>query len=224
MLHFAPWKIALIAVTLLWGALAASPNLMSEQNLAKLPGFLPSGQINLGLDLQGGSYLLLEVDTDQVIRERLQGYADAARRELRGARNGPERIIVSGFGLVDDVISFRVEDQAQLDDAVRRMREMSGPVGGVFGAGGQTLAIARRDGGRVEIRMTNEAQDYERRLAVSQSLEVVRRRIDELGTQEPSIQRQGDRRIVVQVPGESDPTRIKDLLGQTAKLSTMWND
>ena len=220
MLHFAPWKIALIAVMLVWGALCALPNLLSEDARQGLPGVLPSGVINLGLDLQGGSHMLLEADTDALIRERLQDYADEARTKLRGARGGPERIVVSGFGLIGDTIAFRVDDEAQLDDAIKRMREMSAPVGGgLLGSGGPSLSVSRGEGGRVEIRMTAEAQDYERRQAVSQSLEVVRRRIDELGTREPAIQRQGENRIVVQVPGESDPERLKELLNRTAKLS-----
>ncbi|MEM6851083.1 MAG: protein translocase subunit SecD [Pseudomonadota bacterium] len=218
MLHFAPWKIGLIALALIWGALAAAPNLVQEDARTAIPGFLPSSAINLGLDLQGGSYLLLEVDTDGVIAERLQGYMEDVRVAMRGQRGGPERIAVSGLRLVDDEIGFVVSDSAQVDDALSRARELSSPIGGVFGAGGFTLAV-RKDGERIVLRMTDDANDYERRQAVSQSLEVVRRRIDELGTREPTIQRQGQNRIVVQVPGEDDPDRLKDLLKRTAKIS-----
>jgi len=219
MLHFAPWKLALIAIALVWGALYAAPNLAPQSTLDQLPGFFPSSKINLGLDLQGGSYLLLEVDTDQVIRERLQGFADEARKTLRGSRNGPERIVVSGFGLVGDTIGFQVEQPEQMDEAVKRMREMSRPVGGAFAGGGPSLTVSRKGERRVEIQMTENAQFEARRLAMEQSLEIVRQRIDELGTREPSIQRLGEKRIVVQVPGLDDPTRIKELLRQTAKLT-----
>ena len=217
MLRFAPWKTTLVLLTVLWGVLFAVPNLISEDGLSDWPGFLPTKKINLGLDLRGGSHILLEVIADQVVSERLQSLIDEVRQELRGERNGPERIRVSGLALSGDTISMRIVDPEQMDEAVRRLRTLAQPIGG-FG-GPANLQVSRNGADGVTVTLTQEAQADMRQTAVNQSIEVVRRRIDALGTREPSIQRQGAERIVVQVPGEDDPTRIIEILNATARLS-----
>ncbi|GAB4526386.1 MAG: protein translocase subunit SecD [Parvularculaceae bacterium] len=216
MLNFSPWKTTLILLTLLAGILFAAPNFLPQSTLDRLPGFMPTQRINLGLDLQGGVYLLLEVEAEQVVQERLQSLVDDVRQAMRGERGGAERIRISGLALSGSTISLTVVNGEDVEEAMRRLRRLAEPVGGL---GGPPNIRVSRNGQQVSIVLTEEAQNFMRDSAVRQAVEVVRRRIDALGTREPAIQRQGSERIVVQVPGESDPERIKDLIGRTAKLS-----
>jgi preprotein translocase subunit SecD len=206
MIYFAKWKIVLILVVCALGVLYAAPNLLDRSTTEAwseaLPEGMPTQQINLGLDLQGGSHLLLRVEWEDVLQERLETVVDSLPSELRGADIGyTER------GIVDDAVSFRLRDPADADEAVAIVRELD-----------DELDVAVEDG-RVIARYGEEALDELRLNAVRQSIEIVRRRVDELGTTEPNIQRQGDDRVLVQLPGVDDPERIKDLLGQTARLT-----
>jgi len=200
MLQFQPWKIALVALICAAGVLFALPNLFSRDNA---PGWLPGSQVNLGLDLQGGSHLLLEVDFNALLRERLQALVDETRIALR-----EERIGYSGLGTKGDAVGFRLIDPANIER-----------VTGLIGELDSEIDVASDDAGNFTVAMTEDAIEQRRRLAVEQSIEIVRRRIDETGTREPTIQRQGEDRILVQLPGVDDPERIKALLGKTAKMS-----
>jgi preprotein translocase subunit SecD len=206
MIYLPRWKVILIMVVCALGVLYAMPNLLGKEAVTwaekHLPGFLPHQTVNLGLDLRGGSHLLLEVQTGAVIDEALQGLVDQTRTELRAAKVG-----YTELGLNNRAVSFRLTDAAQADKARDILRQLD-----------RTLDV-REDGGAVSVRYTEETIRNKQRAAMDQSIEIVRRRIDETGTREPSIQRQGDNRILVQLPGVDDPDRIKRLLGQTAKLS-----
>jgi protein-export membrane protein SecD len=216
MLHFSPWKTAFILLVVFAGVVFASPNLMSEPMREDLPGFLPSSTINLGLDLQGGSHLLLEVDVDKVKEERLEAALDDARSRLRS-----ERIPAGSFAVVNDEVTLRVTREEDADRAEEALEDLSQPVDPALGniiGGARTLTIAR-DGTQFRIAVTPEYLEEIRRRTVAQSIEIIRRRIDVLGTTEPTIQRQGRDRVLVQVPGIDDPQRLKDLIGQTAKMT-----
>ncbi len=214
MLFFPRWKIIAITALVLGGFAFAVPNLLSAKQAASIPDWLPHKQINLGLDLQGGSHLLLEVEADVVIAERLEAIRDSVRPILRG-----DRIGYTGLEATQADVRLRVRDLADQEKAARLLRGLATPVGGgLLGAGTMDIAVEPLDGGLIVLTMTEEAIDDRRRKAVEQSIEIVRRRIDELGTREPTIQRQGDDRILVQLPGVDDPDRIKQLLGKTAKL------
>ena len=215
MLYFAPWKIVLVAVLCLAGVVFTIPNFLSEKIAGGLPDWLPHKQVNLGLDLQGGSHLLLEVEAGVVIQERLNALVDSVRPALRGKRIG-----YRDLGLRDNAVTVSIRKPAQLDLAVAEIKKLSVPVqGGVSGMpGARDIEVSVVNGNQISVVLTEEAIKERRRSAIEQSIEIVRRRIDELGTREPTIQRQGDDRILVQVPGLQDPERLKSILGKTAKM------
>lgn len=216
MLRFAPWKLALIGLVCLLGLAFAAPNLLSREEAAELPGWLPHQQINLGLDLRGGSYLLLEVDTDAVVQERLQNLLETAREVLRQDRIGYSKLAVEGNQVV-----VQLRDPQQTELALGKLRGLSEPVGGLFLGGGvsDTMVEADEATGLIQIGLTEESIQNRVSNAVGQSIEIVRRRLDETGVVEPTIQRQGADRVLVQLPGIDDPDRIKALLGRTAKMT-----
>ena len=203
MLHFGKWKVISVLLLCLISAAFAAPNLLTREQADALPSWLPHRQISLGLDLQGGSHLLLQVDTAAVVREHLEGLVDSIREELRKAR-------------------IRYQD-------LRTRRQRRGGHHRRSGAGGRgDQAAARprprrdrrcRPGGRLRLVLSERQIQQRQSAAVEQSLEIVRRRIDETGVREPSIQRQGSDRILVQLPGLDDPQRIKALIGKTAKMT-----
>jgi len=222
MLTFEPWKVGSILAVLVFGVLFAIPNFFSRETVENWPDFVPSSQINLGLDLQGGAHLLLEVQVDGVVQERLEGLLDEVRSALRSDRGGQrESIRRTGLRISgEDSVSVRITNSEQVSDAVTRLGELGGTVTlNLLGSMVKDTVVEVMEDQRIEIRLTPEAVQDIKTKAVSQSIEVVRRRIDELGTREPSIQRQGTDRIIVQVPGAGDPQRILDLLGKTAKMA-----
>lgn len=217
MLYFARWKIAVILMLLISSSYFAAPNLLSEATLARLPDWMPKQQINLGLDLQGGSHLLLEVDVQAVINERLQSLTEEVRTALRKERIGYKKL-----GIRDGVLQIQVREAGQFESARELIKELNGGGVAVLGIiGGETpeLDITTPEPQLIEVRLSDDALVRRRTSAVQQSIEIVRRRIDELGNKESTIQRQGDDRILVQVPGLDNPERLKEMLGKTAKLS-----
>lgn len=215
MLYFPRWKYTLIALVCALGFLFSAPNLIGKDTLATLPGWLPSNQVNLGLDLQGGSHLLLEVDVDTVLTDRLEALEDDVRQTLREARIG-----YTGLGATDDHVSVRIREAGDVETALDVLRDLSVPITtNVFAAVPERDLAFEEANGRITITLTEAARTERLNSALEQSIEIVRRRIDELGTTEPVIQRQGEDRILVQVPGLDDPQRLKALLGRTAKLN-----
>lgn len=214
MLDFPRWKIWLIGLTVAAGVLFALPNLFPEATVAKWPSFAPRGQLNLGLDLRGGSHILIEASEADIRKTRLDVLDETVRSELRQAQGGP--IAWLDLGARDGAVSFTVRNPADLDRAVEAMRRLAQPLGQLSGQ--RDLDVSVVDGIRVVLRPTEAGLRAETDRAMAQAVEVIRRRIDELGTREPNIVRQGDTRIVVQVPGLQDPTALKALLGKTAKL------
>jgi preprotein translocase subunit SecD len=208
MLRFSSWKVAAILGVCLLGLVYSLPNLFPRAQMERMPDWLPHEQINLGLDLQGGSHLLLEVDLGAVIRERLESLVDDVRGTLRS-----ERIGYRGLGVRGDAVTLTLTDPASAPRALEVLGALD--QGGVS----RELRFTQAGGGRIEIRLAESVAEELQSSAVAQSLEIVRRRIDEVGTREPTIQRQGENRILVQVPGEKDPESIKRLLGQTARLT-----
>jgi preprotein translocase subunit SecD len=216
MLHFARWKVASIAAVIAAGILFVLPNFADLQSMAWVPDWIPHKKVVLGLDLQGGSHLLLEVDTDAVISERMTALVDDIRSALR-----EDFIGYTELGVVDaGVAGLTVRDPAQLDAALEKIAALASPVStGAFGATRSDIDIESNSASQITVRLSDLAMVERTTQAVQQSIEVVRRRIDETGTQEPTIQRQGEDRILVQLPGVDDPDRIKRLLGQTAQLN-----
>jgi len=203
MIYFAKWKIFTILGVCLFGLIFAAPNFLTSRQAASLPSWVPSKQFSLGLDLQGGSHLLLEVKVETVIKERLASLVDSMRTELRKAR-----IQYGNLGVTATGATVTIKNPAQLEQARTLLRVLDGDT-----------TIATSDAGRIDLTLTEKAIRDRRSAAIDQSIEIVRRRIDETGVREPTIQRQGDNRILVQLPGLNDPERVKRLLGKTAKLA-----
>ncbi len=213
MLYMARWKALAIVVTTLLICLLGVPNLISTSTVQSWPKWAQR-HVVLGLDLQGGSHLLLEVDSGAVRKEKVEQLRDEVRKVLREARVG----LVSAPVVRGQSVEVRIRE-ADLQQGLTKLRELSQPLGGLLSATGQrSLDITSVGGGLVRLTWTEPAIIERIRQAVEQSIQIVQRRIDELGTVEPVIQRQGVDRILVQVPGLQDPQRLKDLLGKTAKL------
>ena len=202
MVYFAKWKMVLVLAICALGLAFAVPTFLSRDQANALPAWLPNQQVSLGLDLQGGSHLLLEVDSKAVIREYLESLVDTMRIELRKAR-----IRYQGLGVEGNAAKVTIKDPAKTEQARQLLRALD--------ADTETTT----DGNRIFLTLTEKTIRDRKVAAVQQSIEIVRRRVDETGTREPTIQRQGDDRILVQLPGLDDPERIKRLLGKTAKMT-----
>ncbi|MBN9525656.1 MAG: protein translocase subunit SecD [Alphaproteobacteria bacterium] len=218
MLHIQTWKVIAATLLCLVGIVFAAPNLLAPEQITHLPKWLPHQRVNLGLDLQGGAYLLLEVDTKAVARERLNNVVETARNSFRAARIGYTRLSPSG----DRAVVVKLREAGQLQQALDLLKKELEPAGSgimVLGQQKPELSFASTPDGEITVTLTEEAIVDKSRKAVEQSIEIVRRRIDETGVSEPQIARQGQDRILIQLPGVQDPERIKRLLGQTAKMS-----
>ncbi|MCX7932081.1 MAG: protein translocase subunit SecD [Rhodovarius sp.] len=215
MMYFARWKQAAILALCLFGVLVALPNLLPR---SAFPDWFTPRTVKLGLDLRGGSYLLLEVDTSALLRERLEALVDGARRGLSGA-NPPIRY--SGLRAEPELrrISVRITDPAQREAAARILRELAQEVSLGAGQRAPDIEVALQPDGLLTATVTEPGLRAKASAAVEQSLEIVRRRIDETGVVEALIARQGQNRILVQLPGVDDPDRIKQLLGRTARMT-----
>ena len=209
MLYFSPLKTALI-----WGVVALGV-LFSLPNLFPAPAaWVPWNAIRLGLDLQGGSYLLMQVDMQAVIKERLDSLADSARQNLR--RAGVERFIVTPQENQNRLV-VRLPDPATTDKSLDALKELA--VVSTNGLSSRPDLDFQTTPGQITMTLSPVALNDRATAAVQQSIEIVRRRIDETGVIDPIINREGSDRIVVQLPGIEDPNRIKELLGKTAHMT-----
>ena len=215
-MNFSPFRTALVVIVSLVGILFALPNVLPADWRAALPDWLPKQQVTLGLDLQGGSHLLLQVNREDIVSERIKELRRDARSVL-ASDNGIGNIITT----TDNGIEIELTDPAQRDAAVAALQSLQNNLGGAaFGAGGvPELSFGDGANGRIAITLTSEGVDQRMSSLVAQSIEVIRNRIDELGTTEPTIQRQGNDRVLVQVPGFDDSTRLKDIISRTARLT-----
>jgi preprotein translocase subunit SecD len=211
MLDFPRWKRWLVTAALLILCLLAIPSFVPERYTSGWGDRLP--RINLGLDLAGGSYLLLEADTRDLAGTRTEALRDQVQAEMR--RQQP-RIEIGDISTRGGEVSFMLRDPRQVDAARERLLGITG--GGAGMTGQRVWDIAVVDTSRFVIRPTQAGLAQAIDTALDDATEVVRRRIDELGTREPTIVRQGSSRIVVQVPGLQDPAALKALLGRTARL------
>jgi preprotein translocase subunit SecD len=206
--------IAVLA-TALFVCLCAVPNFFPERVVQSWPKWAQR-HVVLGLDLQGGSHILLEVDTNAVRKEKLESLRDDVRRIVRENRLGSAAAVT----IRGNAVEFRVREGVDPQLALSKLRELSQPLGGLLGSTGQrTVDVTDAGNGLFRFTVTEAALNERIRQAVDQSIQIIERRVNELGTVEPSIQRQGFDRILVQVPGLQDPSRLKELLGKTAKLT-----
>src|SRR6266566_6320103 len=214
MLYISKWKAAAILLTALICCLFAVPNFFPESMVKRWPAWAQR-HIVLGLDLQGGSHILLEVDANDVRRQKLLALQDDVRRVLREARIGLTRAPLVRGNSVEVVIR-----ESDLQQGLAKLRELSQPLGGFLGStGARSLDVENAGGGVVRLSPTEPALLERIRQVVDQSVEIIGKRVNQLGLVEPSIQRQGNDRILVQVPGLGDPQQRLDILGKTAKLT-----
>ncbi len=205
MFGYSKVKTAIICAVLVLGLFFALPNFLPKEMYNQIPSNMKSWwkPVTLGLDLQGGSYLVMEVDTTTLVNEKLESLADLSRSALREGK-----VRFSGLKVADDALTFKVLNVAQVNDAREIVRKQ------------ENVALdITTQGETIKVAYTDEALAALKNQAVQQSLEIVRKRIDELGTKEPLIQQQGDDRIVIQLPGVQDPAEIKALMGKTAKMT-----
>lgn len=204
MFGYSKFKIGAICLVLILGVVFCIPNFMSKDTYNRLPESVRSWYhpVTLGLDLQGGSYLLMEVDTNSLVKEKLEALADVVRPALR------EDKIYAKLSVEDDLLQVKLVNAAQMADARELIRKQE-----------NVPLDIEADGSTLKVSYSEKALEKMKRQAVDQSIDIVRRRIDELGTKEPQIQRQGIDRIVIQLPGVQDPSEIKALLGKTAKMT-----
>ncbi len=219
MLRYATWKVAAIIGMTLIALLIIVPSMLSpstRQAISSRVHWLPMRTVVLGLDLQGGSHVLLEVDQGSVLKTQIDNLRDDVRRILR-----EERVpITGGIGTTQRGVQFRVanpDDRAKILPKIRQLQQQTGNV--LLGGGGSnSLNVTESPDGLVQVTVTDAGVADKVRRSVDQSIEVLRRRVDALGTTEPNIQREGPDRILVQVPGLQDPEKLKEILGTTAKL------
>jgi preprotein translocase subunit SecD len=214
MLHFSGWRTAAILVFTAIVCAFAATSLLPERTFNSLPKWAQR-TIVLGLDLQGGSHILLEVDSNAVRREQAEQLRDNVRQALREARIG-----YTGLTARNLTVEVRLRQVSDLQAALTKLRGLSQPLGGLLSATGQrSIDVVDAGNGLITLTITQPQITERIRQSVEQSIQIIEKRVNELGTVEPSIQRQGVDRVLVQVPGLQDPQRLKELLGKTAKLT-----
>lgn len=208
MIHIPLWKTLVVIGVCLLGLVFAAPNFFSREQLESFPSWFPKNKVVLGLDLQGGAHLLLEVDAQASLQEQMESLAETVRTVLR-----KERIGYIGLAAKKDFVTFRLRNPLDADIVIPLIKTTN-----------RDLEFMTTPEGQVTLTLTAAAIAERKRSTLAQSIEIVRRRVDEMGTAEPFIQQQGEDRILVQLPGLQDPARIKSLLGKTAKLQFRFID
>jgi preprotein translocase subunit SecD len=211
MLDFPRWKVWSIFIGLTAMVLLAVPSFVPESVRATWPSWVPRPAVNLGLDLAGGSYLLLEADTSDVKQSKLEQMRDQVRLAMRR----DPRVDVGDISIQGGKLSFMVRDPSKVDAAREKLLPMTNGVGTT---GQRDWEISVVDSTRFVLTPTQAGLTQQIETAMDDAREVVDKRINALGTREPTVVREGSNRIVVQVPGLQDPSQLKALLGKTAKL------
>ncbi|VDC30549.1 protein translocase subunit SecD [Pseudogemmobacter humi] len=236
----ATWKRVLILLVCLWGMIAALPNAFysrvethndaaaavqkadgvatAEQaaDLTLWPDWLPSALMPLGLDLRGGAHLLAQVQVEDVYKVRMDGYWPEARDALRDIRDqvGAVRRAPSP----EDTLRITISNPENIQAALAAVQKLATPVMTLTGAGASDITVSA-EGADIVIRLTDAEKTATDDRTMQQSLEIIRNRVDQAGTREPTILRQGSDRILIQVPGIGSAAELKSLIGTTAKLT-----
>lgn len=218
LLHFSKWKIFSILAAVIIGVLFALPNVLSEEQRSSLPPLMQDS-INLGLDLQGGAHLLLEVDAESVLTNEKRLQKDSMKSALREEGIRFTEIKESG----NDLTVFFRDDQ-NIDAAFRALEGIEENIDGQIGAG-KNVSVQRNGDNSVKVTITDENIEAIKDRTIAQSIEVLRRRVDPNGTTEMTLAKEGDDRILMQIPGAKDISQIKSVINKTANLSFhMVND
>jgi preprotein translocase subunit SecD len=212
MLDFPRWKIWLVSIVVAAGVLLSIPSLIAGSPLSgNWPKWLPQYKISLGLDLAGGSHLLLEADAQDAQKQRLQAMEDSVATELRRE----PRIDIGDISTAGGRLSFLVRDPTKVDAAVERMRNLTRPV---QLTGNRDWDVQVIDSTRIVLTPTPSGTAQALKDAMGVARDVVRRRIDPGGTKEITVVTEGGNRVLVEVPGVENPDELKQLIGQTARL------
>ncbi len=217
MIQVTRWKIIVVTLAVLFGIVFTLPNLLTPQQLKALPAWAPHATLNLGLDLQGGSYLMYEVDTKALKKERLTALVEDVRKKLADEQIGAAEPVVDG-----EVVRVQITDPTKVDAAMSALQVLSTPLPNNPGV--RDFLLSRGPSNAIIFTMPDQAAQAAAQGAVQQSIEIIRKRIDSLGTREPSITTQGSTRIVIEAPGESDPEQLKRVIGKTAHLTFQMVD
>jgi preprotein translocase subunit SecD len=216
MLQLPRWRVITVILATVLAIVFSAPNLVPADTLKALPSWIPAKTLNLGLDLQGGSSLLLEVDLPALTRQKLNDLMEDVRSTLQ-----QKQIDATELSQVNGAVSVRITKPEQYDQALAAINALARPL---QSGQGNDFTVARGPDQHIIVTRSADAQRAEAARAVQQSIEVVRRRVDALGTREPYIAQQGPDRILVEAPGESDPNRLREIIGKTAKLTFQMVD
>jgi SecD/SecF fusion protein len=216
MLQFSRWKIIAILLTCLAGFIVALPNFFSKETVASWPSFVPKKQLPLGLDLQGGAHLLLAMDQDEIKKDWMNNLRDESRKVLRDAKIG-----FTGIGVQGSQLVIKLAKPEERDTAIKELHKVRQLIGSaVLGTGGYDVDVsAGADDGTITVKPTEAGLRARVSGAAAASIETVNRRVNNLGTSESTIVRQGTDRILIQFPGLKDTKELKALIGETAKLT-----
>lgn len=218
MLQVSTWVRIVVGLILIFGIAIALPNALPENVRNGLPSWMPKNTVSLGLDLQGGSYVLLEVQLDQVEKDQLDSTVGDIRRALR------KRHIAYEFKRPEGAIGVRILNPSEFQDAQAAIKDLNPAVSGAALIGTRQFDLTEAADHTIFLRMSDAYKKQLKKDVVGRSIEVVRKRVDELGTKEPAIEQQGEDRVVVQVPGLSDPQHLIDILQTTAKMTFQMVD
>lgn len=213
MLHFPAWKVFLIVAALVWGVVMALPNFVNTDSVP----FVAHKGVNLGLDLQGGVYLMMEIDPDEVVGNRLEVYAGDVASDLRALRPRlPHRVNPQARTLTVNLLGDDVE--ANMTRALESIRKLNTPVAGAIG-GSRSYEVTQSGRDRILITVPSTSEEAMMKDALGKTMTIVRRRVDPDGVSEVSITPQGNNRIILEAPGEADPERLKDILSRDGKMT-----
>jgi protein-export membrane protein SecD len=215
MLHFERWKIIAIVLTCLAGVLFTMPNFFSKEAVDSWPRWVPHKQLPLGLDLRGGAHLLLAMDTNELEKDWLNTLRDDTRKALRDAKIG-----FTGLGIVGNSVQVKVTKPEDLEKATTALKKLILPIGSsIIGSGGNDIKVDTSGADTITLAPTPQGMQHRIASASTAAIETVNRRVNAMGTAESTVVRQGSDRILVQFPGLQDTKQLKDLIGQTAKLT-----
>jgi protein-export membrane protein SecD len=215
MLHFERWKIIAIVLTCMAGVLFTLPNFFSKETVDSWPSWVPHKQLPLGLDLRGGAHLLLAMDTNELEKDWLNTLRDDTRKSLREAKIG-----FTGLGIVGNSVQVKVTKAEDLEKATTALKKLILPIGNsILGSGGNDIKVETSGADTIILAPTPQGMQHRVASASTAAIETVNRRVNAMGTAESTVVRQGSDRILVQFPGLQDTKQLKDLIGQTAKLT-----
>jgi preprotein translocase subunit SecD len=221
MLELSRWKIIAVVLAAVFGIVFTLPNFVQflpADMRAKVQAVLPGQTLNLGLDLRGGSHLLYEVDTQALIKEKLTTLSEDIRSTLDQEQIASSYPVITGHS-----VQVQITDPRQLDQAMTAVGKLAQPIAG-GNLGLREFDISQQPPNIITFTMSDRAATAEAASAVQREIEIIRKRVDALGTKEASITPEGTSRIVIEAPGESDPERLKAVIGKTAKLTFQMVD